>query len=86
MFSERGTFIRPTSFNPPVLPPPDTAASVRRPGSPAWVMLDKVAYIGDRKNGTFAQAITRTGQAVGVSPCGSPTRRPSPTCASTSRT
>ncbi|KAF8683809.1 hypothetical protein HU200_044744 [Digitaria exilis] len=30
-------------------------------------MLDKVAYIGDQKNGTFAQAITRTSQAVGVS-------------------
>jgi hypothetical protein len=30
-------------------------------------MLDEVAYIGDQKNAMFAQAITRTGKAVGVS-------------------
>ncbi|CAL4921255.1 unnamed protein product [Urochloa decumbens] len=67
MFSLRGTFIAPESFHPPVLPAPDATFSERCPSSPAWVMLDKVAYIGDQKNGSFAQAITRTGQAVGVS-------------------
>jgi hypothetical protein len=31
-------------------------------------MLDKISYIGgDQKNTTFAQAITRTGAAVGMS-------------------
>ncbi|CAL4929983.1 unnamed protein product [Urochloa decumbens] len=60
-FSQRGTFIDPASFNPPVLPAPNATSSSAR------VMLEKVLYIGDRKNGTFAQAITRTGHAVGVS-------------------
>ncbi|CAL4938416.1 unnamed protein product [Urochloa decumbens] len=60
-FSQRGTFIDPASFNPPILPAPNATFSSAR------VMLEKVLYIGDRKNGTFAQAITRTGHAVGVS-------------------
>ncbi|KAF8718333.1 hypothetical protein HU200_025312 [Digitaria exilis] len=60
-FSERGTFIDPASLNLPILPAPVAATSS---GSSGWFMLDKQLYIGDEKNGTFAQAITRTGPAV----------------------
>ncbi|CAN6290120.1 unnamed protein product [Urochloa humidicola] len=62
-----GSFVLPCSFNPPILPSPKPTSSLRRPGSPARVFLDWVAYIADRKNGTFAETTTRTGQAVGVS-------------------
>ncbi|KAL6593928.1 hypothetical protein ACP70R_048829 [Stipagrostis hirtigluma subsp. patula] len=67
MLSIEDSFIVPGSLNPPVLAAPDAASSWGRPGSAPWVILDELAYIGDRKNGTFAQAITRTGHAVGVS-------------------
>ncbi|TVU47812.1 hypothetical protein EJB05_07421 [Eragrostis curvula] len=63
MSSMVGSFFFPGSFNPPVLPAP----AATRADSPAWVILDQVAYIGNRTNGTFAQAATPTGQYVGVS-------------------
>ncbi|KAL6648515.1 hypothetical protein ACP70R_012739 [Stipagrostis hirtigluma subsp. patula] len=54
------SFIVPGSLTPPVMPAPLAAA-------PARVLLDGLAYIGDRKNETFAQAVTRTGHTLGVS-------------------
>ena len=54
-------------LQPPILPAPKSTSSLRRPGSPARVFLDWAAYIADRKNGTYAETTTRTGQAVGVS-------------------
>nr|CAB3496566.1 unnamed protein product [Digitaria exilis] len=65
--SDEGSFILPSSFNPPILPAPKSSSSLRLTGSPARVFLDSAAYIADRKNGTFAETTTRTGQAVGVS-------------------
>ncbi|RLN39551.1 hypothetical protein C2845_PM01G08210 [Panicum miliaceum] len=57
----------PMVLQPPILPAPKSTSSLRRPRSPARVFLDWAAYIADRKNGTFAETTTRTGQAVGVS-------------------
>ncbi|CAL4938413.1 unnamed protein product [Urochloa decumbens] len=69
MFRDEGSFLDPVSLNPPALPAPNAAASSRRPGSPTRrVLLDTAAYVGgDHKNGTYAEATTRTGQVVGVS-------------------
>lgn len=64
--SDMGTGIIPASLNPPILPAAPVAGTSSG-GSPGWFMLDKALYIGHHKNGTFAQAITRTGPAVGVS-------------------
>ncbi|KAL6596009.1 hypothetical protein ACP70R_047373 [Stipagrostis hirtigluma subsp. patula] len=63
--SNPGSFVLPASFNPPVLPAPTPSAAASVP--PARVFLDSLAYIADRRNGTFAETTTRTGQAVGVS-------------------
>ncbi|KAM0849883.1 hypothetical protein ACQ4PT_053489 [Festuca glaucescens] len=52
-----------SSFHPPDLG--SAAASTY----PAWVLLDRKAYIADRENGTTARAISRTGHTVKVTFC-----------------
>ena len=65
-FSQDGSFLFTGSLKPPVLLQPAAAAATSS-GSPAcWAILDAAAYIADRKNGTYAETTTRTGQAVGV--------------------
>ena len=54
------------SLKPPILLQQPPAANSS--GSPAcWAILDAAAYIADRKNGTYAETTTRTGQVLGVS-------------------
>ncbi|CAN6314021.1 unnamed protein product [Urochloa humidicola] len=48
----------------PAMPDPEATAYRRRAD---WVLLDKVAYIADRPNGTTAQGFTHAGQAIQVS-------------------
>ncbi|CAM0146729.1 unnamed protein product [Urochloa decumbens] len=52
------------SLHPPAMPDPEATTSRRRAD---WVLLDSVAYIADRPNGTTAQGFTDAGQAVQVS-------------------
>ncbi|KAL6660183.1 hypothetical protein ACP70R_002305 [Stipagrostis hirtigluma subsp. patula] len=63
----KSMFFCASSFDPPAMPDPGAAASHRRSGSPSWVLLDKVAYLANRRNGTTAGGYGRTGQAVEVS-------------------
>ncbi|GJN30293.1 hypothetical protein PR202_gb18586 [Eleusine coracana subsp. coracana] len=58
-----------SSFNsPPLLVAVGGATtSRRRSHSPDFVLLDKVAYLADRRNGTTAEAFGRAGQSVQVS-------------------
>uniref|UniRef100_A0A0D3FEI7 Uncharacterized protein n=2 Tax=Oryza TaxID=4527 RepID=A0A0D3FEI7_9ORYZ len=53
----------PTLVNPYAAGPGAGAAS-RRSGSPDWVMLDKTAYISDRRNASTAESQTSEGQIV----------------------
>ncbi|EEC74617.1 hypothetical protein OsI_10233 [Oryza sativa Indica Group] len=66
--------ICPVSYRTPTLVNPYAAgpgagagAASRRSGSPDWVMLDKTAYISDRRNASTAESQTSEGQIVQVS-------------------
>lgn len=64
--------ICPVSYRTPTLvnkyaAGPGAGAASRRSGSPDWVMLDKTAYISDRRNASTAESQTSEGQIVQVS-------------------
>jgi len=66
-FSQDGSFLFTGSLKPPVLLQPAAAAATSSGSLACWAILDAAAYIADRKNGTYAETTTRTGQVLGVS-------------------
>ncbi|KAK3150461.1 hypothetical protein QOZ80_3AG0233480 [Eleusine coracana subsp. coracana] len=63
--TENSLFFAASSFDPRDMPEdPSATASQRRP---RYVLLDRVAYLANRQNGTTAEGFGRTGQAVEVS-------------------
>ncbi|GJN09096.1 hypothetical protein PR202_ga27071 [Eleusine coracana subsp. coracana] len=64
---DNSQFFCASSFDSPPLSVAGATTSRWRSHSPDFVLLDKVAYLADRRNGTTAEAFGRAGQSVQVS-------------------